>query len=111
MEHVPTTSRILLHDKWPSMGPHQQMLYVKKVAFIATEMAKLPYSAYRSLQVYILLSTSRICRSFLRGALLWHAITGTVTMERLGSIKRGLLTEGHVCKTTSIITLRDCFRN
>ncbi|KAH9208983.1 kinase-like domain-containing protein [Leptodontidium sp. 2 PMI_412] len=46
MEHVPG---VQLHDKWPSMSPHQHMLCVKKVAFIVTEMAKLPFPAYGSL--------------------------------------------------------------
>lgn len=46
MEHVPG---VQLHDKWPSMSPHQHMLCVKKVAFIVTEMAKLPLPAYGSL--------------------------------------------------------------
>ncbi|KAH8679545.1 kinase-like domain-containing protein [Tricladium varicosporioides] len=43
MEHAPG---VQLHDKWPSMNPHQHMLCVKRVAFIVTEMAKLPFSAY-----------------------------------------------------------------
>ncbi|KAH7317657.1 kinase-like domain-containing protein [Rhexocercosporidium sp. MPI-PUGE-AT-0058] len=46
MEHVPG---VQLHEKWPSMNPHQHMLCVKKVAFIVTEMAKLPFPAYGSL--------------------------------------------------------------
>ncbi|KAG9244616.1 hypothetical protein BJ878DRAFT_534450 [Calycina marina] len=46
MEHVPGAQ---LHDKWPSMSPHQHMLCVKRVAFIVTEMAKLPFPAYGSL--------------------------------------------------------------
>jgi len=38
-----------LHDKWASMSPHQHMLCVKKVTFMMTEMAKLPFPAYGSL--------------------------------------------------------------
>lgn len=46
MEHVPG---VQLHEIWPRMSPHQHMLCVKKVAFIVTEMAKIPFPAYGSL--------------------------------------------------------------
>ncbi|CZT04058.1 uncharacterized protein RCO7_05657 [Rhynchosporium graminicola] len=46
MEHVPG---VQLHEKWPSMSPHQHMLCVKRATFMVTEMAKLPFPAYGSL--------------------------------------------------------------
>jgi hypothetical protein len=46
MEHA---LGVQLHDKWPSMSPHQHMLCVKKVALMMTDMAKLPFPVYGSL--------------------------------------------------------------
>ncbi|KAK0104962.1 hypothetical protein ONS95_005223 [Cadophora gregata] len=46
MEHAPG---VRLHEKWPSVTPHHHMLCVKKLAFMVTEMAKLPFPAYGSL--------------------------------------------------------------
>ncbi|KAH9871746.1 hypothetical protein J1614_006002, partial [Plenodomus biglobosus] len=46
MEHA---GGVQLHDRWPSMSPHQHMLCVKNVGFITAEMAKLPFPVYGSL--------------------------------------------------------------
>ncbi|CBY01361.1 hypothetical protein LEMA_P001480.1 [Plenodomus lingam JN3] len=46
MEHA---AGIQLHEKWPSMSPHQHMLCVKNVSFLMAEMAKLPFPVYGSL--------------------------------------------------------------
>ncbi|KAH8724794.1 kinase-like domain-containing protein [Phaeosphaeriaceae sp. PMI808] len=46
MEHAPG---VPLHEKWPSMSPHQHMLCVKNVALMMTEMARLPFLAYGSI--------------------------------------------------------------
>lgn len=46
MEHA---LGVQLQEKWASMNTHQHMLCVKKMTFMITEMAKLPFPAYGSL--------------------------------------------------------------
>ncbi|KAH3906932.1 hypothetical protein HBI56_064900 [Parastagonospora nodorum] len=46
MEHAPG---VQLHEKWPSMSPHQHMLCVKNVSLMMVEMAKLAFPVYGSL--------------------------------------------------------------
>jgi hypothetical protein len=46
MEHA---AGVQLHEKWPSMSPHQHMLCVKNVSLIMAEMAKLSFPVYGSL--------------------------------------------------------------
>jgi hypothetical protein len=96
MEHAPGFQ---LHDKWPSMSPHQHMLCMKKVAFLVAEMAKIQFPAYGSLYFADAPLDPSQKLNLWMGFALDHTValsTGIVALERLDSIRKGLLTEDRV---------------